>query len=282
MIVDEVDKTMKKNISDVQAIIDTSLKYKDCLLLPIGLTDGKCNDLSLSCRGKMPNTNAYIISGGLFELENFLKGLLLNSCRKYHSDELRITYYNSATNNFSIPFLRELPNVKFVKTIEDYEKFKNEFELLKKTTEERLDIIFQYDDCYARAIRSENNNLIANMPQELLIFHVSVYDISDSSSKSQEIHHYISQRLWRAGVYPLIILERGDSFPYSYYYGGRLWLSFKKDEPVKLDPWQAYMHIPEDSWCMGSERKEIIDIPYYTEDWVRESISKIREKNKNG
>ncbi len=271
--------TMQKKISDVQAIIDTSPKYKDCLLLPIGITDGKCNDLSLSCRGKMPNTNGYIISGGLFEIENFLKGLLLNSCKKYNSNELKISYYNFATNVIRIPFLNELPNIKIVKTLVDYEEFKEEFQLLKNETNERLNKIFQYEGCYARAIHCENNNLIANMPQELLIIHASGFDLSNSSPKSQEIHHYLSQELWRAGIYPLIVLEHEEHFPNDFYYGGRLWLSFRYDGPVKLEPLQSYMHIAEDSWCLGSERKEVVEIPYYTEDWVKESIEQIIDIN---
>ena len=48
------------------------------------------------------------------------------------------------------------------------------------------------------------------MPQELLIFHIPKYVIDKSSPRSQEIHYYISQRLWCAGVYPIIVLE--DSY----------------------------------------------------------------------
>ena len=51
---------------------------------------------------------------------------------------------------------------------------------------------------------------------------------------------------------------------------------------MELNRNQAYINIAEDSWCVGSERKEIIDIPNYTEDWVRESIAQIRENTKNG
>ncbi len=51
---------MIKKIHEVQSIIDTSPKYNDCLLLPIGLTNGRCNDLSLSCRGRMPNNKAFL------------------------------------------------------------------------------------------------------------------------------------------------------------------------------------------------------------------------------
>ncbi len=271
-----------KNIYDVQHIINDSKKYNDCLLLPIGITDGKCNDLSLSCRGRMLNTNGYIICGCLDEIENFLTGLLLNACKKYTSEELKISYYYSVSNCVSIPFLRELPNIKLVKSLSDYKELETEFEGLKNSTEKRLDEIFQHHDCYARAVRGENGKLLTEIPQELLIFHVPKHVIDNSSPRSQEIHHYISQRLWRAGVYPIIVLEGSGYFPFNYYYGGRVWLPFVNDAPVELNRNQAYMNIAEDSWCVGSERKEIIDIPNYTEDWVRESISQIRENSKNG
>lgn len=270
---------MVKKIHEVQSIIDASPKYKDCLLLPIGLTDGKCNDLMFSCRGKLPNNNAYLIFPGYsFETDNFLTGLLINACRKYTPDELLISYYNCSKENKRLSFIGELPHVKSIKTITSKVELSKEYDLLMEVFDARLKKIFEYNDCYARAVRDKENPL-TGMPQEVLIFYID-RDVFEWWVREKDFHWLITQTLWRTGIYPIVIVnDLCRFFQYRYYYASELYLyptvnNMRHD--MDLTNYQAFMHIGEDSWCWGSERKEVIDIPRYTEDWVRESITKIR------
>lgn len=277
---------MIKKIYDVQSIIDTSPKYKDCLLLPIGLTDGKCNDLMFSCRGKLPNNNAYLIFPGYCsETDNFLTGLLINACRKYTPDELLISYYNCSKENKRPSFIGELPNVKSIKTITSKAELYKENDLLMEIFDARLKKIFEYNDCYARAVQKNEKGSLTGMPQEILIFYIE-RDVFEWFSKEEDFNWLITQTLWRTGIYPIVIInEFPDYFPCRRYYASEFYFASaanRLQHGLELTIHQAFMHIGEDSWCMGSERKEIIDIPYYTEDWVKESITQIRKNIKNG
>ena len=276
---------MINKIQEVQSIIDTSPKYKDCLLLPIGLTDGKCNDLMFSCRGKLPSNNAYIVYSdqGIHE-ENFLTGLLINACRKYNPNELCISYYNCSTNKDIPYFIDELPNIKSIKTLISKDTFNIEIDLLSKIFNERIEKILKFNDCFARAVRDKEHPLIG-MPQEVLIFNMD-RDVFEWFSREQKFNSFITQTLWRVGIYPILIVDYWfHYFPFRSHYGSEFYLypiCNRISRDLELSNNQAFMHICEDSWCWGSERKEVIDIPYYTEDWVRESIAQIRDNIKNG
>ena len=288
---------MLRCVRELESLFLSPPKTGNSLIIPLGYDNDNIKELSFSCRGKIRNRYGSISTGNINgysvhcniadEGINLLSGLLSNLCKKYSREEALFSYYNFSDipqNTFN--FIDKLPNANRICHSAIDEQFEAEIEKLHEQYDTRYRYISQYSDCYARAATAaQQNEAEFNLPQEILLFHISKKDYELKHSLQFEKHvHFLTQQLWRVGIYPIAFFE-SDSVSLEFhssrhYFGCEIVLPSSRrirKESSDLKHGEVLVSTGWDSWDWSAEGQEIFNIPHYDESWILNSINLPKE-----
>ena len=281
---------MRNNFKEPEELFSKSIKYPDCLSVPIGTCGEELSEMRFSCRGRLGNMNGYLVWGSYTETKSeFISSFLLNACKKYTPEELRITIFDNVGNRSLSALGKRLPHFKDSVCLETWKSMYDVMKFFEQRYTERLKRIALFgEQCFAHAAAKPAVCAELNMPQELIIFNYSSVNSSEDYKSKRDTNMFfnlITQRLWRVGIYPVFVNHDNNSgfrADYEYYFPNVIVLGpnitqYKTKQVIGPD--QALNYTGRDSWNMNSEREEITDLPYYPDEWYEQTVKEIQEKN---
>lgn len=268
---------MRKNKNDREELISKSPKFSDCLSVPIGICGQELSEMRFSCRGRLGNINGYLVWGSsVREKTKFISNFLINACKKYSPEELKISIYDNVGDKSLLALGEKLTHVQKSVNIGSWGSLLNEVMSLEKSYADRLeDITSLGEQCFAHAARNPDVCDKLNMSQEFIIFNLvtaKLFEECKSKSELDSFFRFITQKLWRAGIYPVFV-RHDDIFMshsgYEYYFPNVIVLGpnithYKSRQEIGID--QVLNYTGWDSWNINAEREEVVDLPNYTDE----------------